>query len=31
MRITYGGDSVDDRADEQIYIMTRPKAAAGRP
>ena len=29
MRITYGGDSVDDRADEHIYIMTRPAAAAG--
>ena len=29
MRITYGGDSVDDRTDEHIYIMTRPAAAAG--
>lgn len=31
MRITYGGDRVDDRADEHIYIMTRPGAAAVRP
>ena len=29
MRITYGGDSVDDRADEHIYIMTRPQSTAG--
>ncbi len=29
MRITYGGDSVDDRTDEHIYIMTRPSSTAG--
>ncbi len=29
MRITYGGDSVDDRVDEHIYIMTRPESTAG--
>ncbi|MDJ0721711.1 MAG: hypothetical protein QNJ04_08780 [Desulfobacterales bacterium] len=26
MRITYGGDNADDRADEHIYIMTRPQS-----
>ena len=28
MRITYGGDRVDDRADEHIYIMTRARSGA---
>ncbi len=31
MRITYGGDRVDDRADEHIYIMTRAGTAVERP
>ncbi len=31
MRITYGGDSVDDRADEHIYVMTRAGTAVERP
>ena len=30
LRITYGGDDLDDRGDEAIYIMTRPTPAAGR-
>ncbi len=28
MRITYGGDDVDDRREEHIYIMTRPQGVA---
>ena len=31
MRITYGGDRVDNRADEHIYIMTRPSSTADGP